>query len=91
MAQKLDAKFSGVVFKVKDGSIVPDDEYVVFLIKDTAFWETLPHYRQKCVDLGADEEQIAAVDRMIERGRTWRERNLARLKTPDAAGEKLLG
>jgi hypothetical protein len=89
--QKLDAKFDGVIFKVKDGSIVPPDEYVVFLVKDTAFANTLPKYRAECVALGADKEHIASVDRMIERAMYWRASNPDRLKVPDAKGEKLLG
>lgn len=88
---KLDAKFSGVIFKIKDGTIVPDDEYVVFLVKDNAFAEILPDYRAKCVELGADAEQIAAVDRMIERAKVWRAANPHRLKVPDAKGERLVG
>lgn len=28
---KLDAKFEGVVVKAKDGTVVPSDQYVVFL------------------------------------------------------------
>jgi hypothetical protein len=88
---KLDAKFSGVIFKIKDGTIVPDDEYVVFLIKDTAFFNTLPEYRAQCIALGADQEQIAAVDRMIQRGKQWRQANPDRLKVPDAKGERLVG
>jgi hypothetical protein len=88
---KLDAKFSGVIFKIKDGSIVTDDEYVVFLAKDTAFYETLPTYRRKCIELGADQEQIDAVDRMIGRATDWRQDNPDRCKVPDAKGEKLVG
>ncbi len=91
MAQKLDAKFSGVIFKIKDGSIVPDDEYMVFLVKDNAFAETLPFYLEKCVELGADEEHIAAVARTIDRLNAWRSANPHRLKVPDAKGEKLVG
>ena len=88
---KLDAKFSGVIFKVKDGSIVPDDEYMVFLAKDQAFLPTLKFYREQCVKLRADEEHIEAVDRTIDRLITWRENNQHRLKVPDAKGEKLVG
>lgn len=88
---KLDAKFYGEIRKVKDDSIVPDDEYVVFLVKDTAFANMLPAYRMECVELGADKEQIEAVDRMIERARAWRKANPERLKVPDAKGEKLIG
>lgn len=88
---KLDAKFSGVIFKIKDGSIVPDDEYVVFLIKDNAFYATLPTYLDNCRKLGADQEQIEAVQRMMARGKSWRDANPDRLKTPDAKGERLVG
>lgn len=87
---KLDAKFQGKIRKIKDGSIVPDDEYVVFLAKDDAFARTLPVYRAFCADLGADKEQLAAVDRMIARLFDWRARNALRCKVPDAKGEKLL-
>lgn len=87
---KLDAKFYGEIRKAKDDSIVPDDEYVVFLIKDNAFARILPRYREECVNLGADAEQIAAVDAMIERGSAWRTLHPDKLKTPDAKGERLL-
>jgi cytochrome c oxidase assembly protein Cox11 len=88
---KLDAKFYGEIRKVKDDSVVPDDEYVVFLAKDTAFAQVLPMYRSICQQLGCDVEQLQAVDRMIDRMRMWRAANQERLKIPDAAGEKLLG
>lgn len=89
--EKLDAKFTGEIRKVKDGSVVPDDEYVVFLAKDNAFANyALPSYLDGCVNQGADEEQIEAVKRMMGRVRDWREANPGRCKTPDAAGEKLL-
>lgn len=87
---KLDAKFYGEIRKAKDGSIVPDDQYVVFLAKDNAFAAILPEYRRACVRLGADKEQIAAVDRMLARLLQWREQHHNALKVPDARGERLL-
>lgn len=87
---KLDAKFEGEIRKVKDGSIVPDDEYVVFLAKDNAFAEVIHQYRLICIQRGCDNEQIAAVDRMILRLEKWRSEHPDRLKNPDAKGEKLL-
>lgn len=87
---KLDAKFEGEIRKVKDGSIVPDDEYVVFLAKDNAFAAILPTYLSACKVLNCDEEQIKAVERMIARLTAWRENNPHRLKNPDAKGERLL-
>lgn len=87
---KMDAKFYGEIRKAKDGSIVPEDEWIAFLVKDDAFARILPQYHLACLELGADAEQVAAVERMIERVRVWREINVDRLKVPDAAGERLL-
>ena len=66
------------------------DSYHGGFCKDNAFAAILPVYRAACVSLGADAEQIAAVDRMIGRMDVWRFENQHRLKTPDAKGEKLL-
>ena len=88
---KLDAKFYGDIRKVKDDSLLPEDEYVVFLAKDNAFPATVAFYRQECERLGADAEHLASVERMIERLTKWRADNPHRLKVPDAKGEKLAG
>jgi hypothetical protein len=90
MAQKLDAKFYGEIRKVKDDSIVPDDEYVVFLAKDNAFARAIEDYYWHCKAAEADKEQLEAVERMISRVKRWRAMNPNRCKVPDAAGEKLL-
>jgi len=87
---KMDAKFYGDIRKAKDDSLVSEEEWVCFLVKDNAFAAILPGYRAKCEELGADAEQLSAIDRMIERVNTWRAANPDRLKVPDAAGEKLL-
>lgn len=88
--EKLDAKFYGDIFKAKDGSRVPDDEYVVFLAKDNAFATVLPEYFRVCTEMGADDEQLAAVDAMLKRVLHWRLTHPERCKVPDAKGEKLL-
>lgn len=87
---KLDAKFYGEIRKVKDDSIVPDDQYVVFLAKDNAFAKMLPLYYAMCIEMGADAEHVASVERMIDRLNAWRAANPDKLKVPDAKGEKLL-
>lgn len=87
---KLDAKFYGQLFKVKNDEPVGDDEWVAFLVKDDAFYATLPYYLMQCVKRGCDREQIDAVVRLIERATAWRKSHRDRLKVPDAAGEKLL-
>lgn len=87
---KIDAKFYGEIRKAKDGSVVPDDEYIVFLIKDNAFAAVLPMYLAECIRQNCDQEQIDAVIAMIQRVTNWRAAHPERLKRPDAAGEKLL-
>lgn len=87
---KLDAKFSGHIFKVKDGSMVGEDEYVVFLAKDSAFLPTLKFYLEECKRQGADEDQLKAVAALIERVVEWRSNFAYRCKIPDAAGERML-
>ncbi len=87
----LDAKFYGTVLKVKNDEPVHADEFVVFLAKDNAFPATLQFYRDECIRLGADPEQVQAVNRMMDRLEAWRKANPDRLKVPDAAGEKLNG
>ena len=86
---KLDAKFYGEIRKFKDDALVPEDEYVVFLAKDNCFADVLPIYLAKCIKAGCDDEHVDSVMRMIRRVREWRNNNTARLKYPDAAGEKL--
>ncbi len=88
--EKLDSKFYGTIRKAKDDSIVPEDEWMCFLAKDNAFALTLPLYRQKCIELGCDADQLAAIDRGIARLLAWRNANPDRLKAPDAKDEKLL-
>jgi isocitrate/isopropylmalate dehydrogenase len=90
---KLDKKFyADVVYirKAKDHSIVSDEEWVVFLAKDNAFAAVLPLYYEACEKMGADEEQLAAVTRLIDDVAAWRLANPERCKVPDAKGEKLL-
>ena len=45
----LDGKFTGVIHKVKDGSFVPPDEWMVFLIKDAALLPMLEFFRNLCL------------------------------------------
>jgi hypothetical protein len=87
---KLDAKHTGHIYKVKDGSILPDDEWVVFHVTDNAFAAILPAYLETSRQMGVDPEQIFAVERLIGRLNRWRANNPHRLKVPDAKGEKLL-
>jgi hypothetical protein len=87
---KLDQKFYGDIYKAKDGSRVPDDQYVVFLAKDNAFALTLPAYLENCKRLHCDADQIAAVERLINNVATVRLCHPEITKNPDAVGEVML-
>lgn len=89
---KLDAKFYGEIRKVKDDSIVPEDEFVVFLVYDNCLPSLLALYMQLLRDRKATNLQIDAVDRMLKRVLGWRLANPDRCKVPDIEpDEKLLG
>lgn len=91
MTTKLDAKhYCTGLFKAKDNTPVPDDEWVVFRCQDNAFAVVLPVYLERCIAMEADQEQIDAVIRLIGRVDAWRLANPERCKVPDAAGERLL-
>lgn len=88
---KLDGKFKGTLLKVKNNTIVPEDEWVVFLAKDNAFAATLPTYLEHCIKMECDDAQIEAVKKLIERVTDWRKHNVNKLKKPDAVGEFIAG
>jgi hypothetical protein len=90
MIRKLDQKFYGTIFKAKDGTEVPQTEWVVFLTTDDAFVLTLPTYLENCIKLGCDDAQIAAVERLMENVNAVRDINPRRNKKPHAAGETLI-
>lgn len=87
---KLDSKFYGTIKKVKNGQLVGNDEYMVFLAKDTAFANILPKYLDECRRLGADAEHLDAVGRTIVRVTQWRAMHPHQCKVPDAKSEALL-
>lgn len=90
LVDKMDKKFLGPITKAKDGSVVPEDEWICFLVKDNAFAAVLPQYLAACLRLGADAAQIEAVTAMVRRAFAWREQHPERCKVPDAHGERLL-
>lgn len=85
---KLDGKFHGIIAKNKDGTIVPQDQWMCFLAKDNAVPATLEFYFDECARQGAAPEQLDAVRAMIERVKVWRVVNPHLCKVPDVqAGE----
>jgi hypothetical protein len=88
--KKLDGKFSGVIIKSSDSSIVPDDQYMVFLAKDDALPPTLEFYEKECERIGAAPEQIAAIRALRARLQVWREAHPELCRTPDVKPGQLL-
>jgi hypothetical protein len=86
---KLDKKFYGQIFKVKNNELVPEDEYVVFLAKDNAFIVALERYLEVCRYLNCDDEQITQTELLIKHVNQWRVEHPERCKNPDAKGETL--
>jgi hypothetical protein len=85
---KLDGKFHGIIAKNKDGSVVPQDQWMCFLAKDNAVPATLAFYREECIRQGAAKEQVEAVEAMLLRVGAWRRAHPDLCKIPDVqAGE----
>lgn len=85
---KLDGKFHGVIVKNKDGSIVPQDQWMVFLAKDNAFPATLLFYIEECQRKNASTAQVNAAREVYNRVMAWRAAHPELCKTPDVqAGE----
>lgn len=80
---KLDGKFHGVIVKNKDGSVVPQDQWMCFLAKDNAVPSMLDGYLASCEALGAGARQLESVRDMIDRVDKWRRENPDLCKTPD--------
>lgn len=90
MGHKLDGKFHGVIVRNKDASVVPQDQWIVFLAKDNAFPATLAFYRDECERLGARGDQLKAVDDLLDRVKKWRRDNPQECKVPDVEPDELI-
>lgn len=88
--QKMDIKFSGIIRKNKDNSVVPQDQWIVFLVKDNAFPATLAFYLEECKRIGAGHEQIEAVEELIQKVATWRYNHQDLCKVPDTEDGELI-
>lgn len=83
MSRKLDGKFHGIIVKNKDGSIVPQDQWIVFLAKDMALLAGLRAYMDECHRIGASVEQMRAISALIRRVKDWQAVNAHLMKIPD--------
>lgn len=81
--QKLDGKFYGRIFREKDNTEVPPDQFIVFLARDRALIPTLEFYRTKCEELGCEWPQLAAINDLLCRVEAWQYSHLSEMKLAD--------
>jgi len=81
--QPLDTKVYGILFKTKDNTPIPPDEFIVFRAADNAIVDTLVCYLGKCTALGAEQSHINAIHDLLRRVREWRGKHPERCKIPD--------
>lgn len=79
----LDGKAYGLLFTVKDNKPIPPDEFIVFRVYDKALLATLDFYYAQCVQIGADDRQLAGVKRLIDLVKDWQAKHPERCKVPD--------
>jgi hypothetical protein len=80
---RLDSKVHGTLIKNKDDKEIPEDEFIVFRPADNAVLPMLAFYLEACRAIGAQPEQIAAVEMLIYRVHSWREIHPERCKVAD--------
>jgi hypothetical protein len=80
---KLDGKFYGRIWREKDGSEVPPDQFIVFLARDRALIPTLEYYRTQCELLGCGIPQLMAVNDLLCRVQQWQTDHPDQMKVPD--------
>ena len=81
--EKLDGKFYGRIWKEKDGTEVPPDQFIVFLAKDRALIPTLEFYRSECERIGCGIPQLMAINDLLCRVQKWQDEHPAKMKLPD--------
>lgn len=95
MSERIDTKFKITAYCEEHEDYHNDRDAVLFLCKDRAFLPTLRYYRNICVQIGAGERQILAVDQLIGRVERWQAIHPDMMKVPDVddgpKGDKVLG
>jgi hypothetical protein len=87
---KLDTKFLGVIVENGDSTLVPADQWMVFVAKDNAVPATLKFYEEECIRQGAEQAQIDAVRALRIRVASWRAEHPELCKTPDVLPGELI-
>jgi hypothetical protein len=64
---------------------------MVFLARDQALPRTLVYYREECMNLGAQPEQLKAIDLLIERVLHYQHEHASQVKVADVDVPDLAG
>jgi hypothetical protein len=73
---RLDKRFYGTIVKNKDGRVVPEDEWVAFLVTDKGLIAMLIDYANQLTQDGATGNQVEAVMDLCHRVRQVRQGDL---------------
>jgi hypothetical protein len=79
---KLDGKYTGTIRKA-DGTVVPNDEWIVFRAKDLAVPAVLLAYYDECARRGSPESHLKGVMDLYERVDRWQMGHPDQCKVPD--------
>lgn len=83
MNQSIDRKFKISATSIGSGNKYSDENAVLFLAKDIAFARALPEYLNQCIICGAGQDQITAVELLIDRVNAFQLENVGVAKIPD--------
>jgi|GEM_PF-1542284 len=83
IAERIDRKYTIAAYSQGSGRRHDERDAVLFLAKDKALPDTLEFYRQKCVQLGADDAQLHGLDLLIERIQRYQAAHRDRVKVAD--------
>lgn len=79
----IDRKFKIQAQSIHSGATYTEDDAVLFLAKDRAFILTLPTYLENCKKVGAGQDQILAVELLINRVNDYQYSHPNLTKVPD--------
>jgi len=79
----VDMKYCGIVRRISDSTILPQDQMIVFNAADNAVPKMLEEYLRECERIGCGEDHLLRVGELIERAQRWRAANPDICKIPD--------
>jgi hypothetical protein len=90
MSVPVDWKFKFSATAIHNGKTYTEADGILLLCKDRAVPATLRFYREECVRLGCQDNQLRAVDLLIGRVEAWQAEHPASLKVADIEGTEAL-